>query len=194
MLHAHPVQRARQLRWVLPAGLLLLLAVLATLGVLYYAANQDIQSEFWKAHKQITHTGELLIRGLTLGIVVLSVALVGICIWALRLAHRVVRPVHTLHMAVDQLAAGNLCVRVELHHGDEFQEVGRSLNVLVDEFCGTLTRLHRLADEVDALAGEVAQGKSDTSTERRLHDLARELNETMDFFQVGTGTVIREEA
>ncbi len=193
MLHAHPIQRSRQLRWVLPAGLLLLAAILITLGVVYWSANQDIGEEFWRAHKTIHHTGELLVRGLTLAVVVLTLVLLGILAWALRLTHRVVRPVHTLHQALDELAGGNLCVRVDLHRQDEFQEVGRSLNRLVDEFCSTLTRVHALADQVDALAGEVAQGEVETSAEKRLHAVARELNETMEFFRVGAGTVIREQ-
>jgi len=45
--------------------------------------------------------------------------------WAFRLTHRIVRPVHTLHRALDALVAGELGVRVALQRGMSFREVAR---------------------------------------------------------------------
>jgi len=193
-LHSHPVHRSRQKRWILPAGILLFLAVAATLAVLYSVSNQDVQSEFFKAHKSITHTGQLLDRGIGYALGVLVVVLGGIGIWALRATRRIVRPVHTIHRALDELVTGNLGVRLERHRQDEFQEVGTALNRLIDEFTETLTRVHALVDEMDTLAEQVAREANDQSAERRLHELARELNGTMDYFRLAPEQVIREEA
>src|SRR5256885_16942516 len=63
LLHHHPRHRARQLRWVVPLAALLLVAVLATLAVQYEVSNREIGAEFFRAHKTISHTGELLRRG-----------------------------------------------------------------------------------------------------------------------------------
>jgi methyl-accepting chemotaxis protein len=192
-LHFHPLHRARQMRWVLPAVGLLFVAVLASWGLLYYLGNQDVGTEFFHAHKTISHTGELLQRGLIVGVVVL-VALVGaIAFWAFGVTHRIVRPVHTLHRALDELVTGNLGARLELHRHDEFQEVGAALNRLVEEFGTTLAKVHDLVDRMEVLAAEVAQEAHDNSAEVRLHALAAELNETMEFFRREPPVIIREE-
>src|SRR5438445_726763 len=67
LLHYHPGHRARQLRWVVPLVAFLLVAVLTTLAVQYHVSNQAIGAEFFRAHKTISHTGELLRRGTLIG-------------------------------------------------------------------------------------------------------------------------------
>lgn len=192
MLHYHPAQRARQLRWVLPTVGLLFVAILITLGVVYQMSNQAVGTEFWHAHIQISRTGQLLQRGLGVGVIVLTLLLLAIGAWAISVSHRVVRPVHTLHRALDELATGDLGVRLELHRHDEFQEVGAALNRLVDEFSVTLAKVHELVDRIEALAAQISEPAPDQSAAAQLHALARELNETMEFFRQQPQRVIRE--
>jgi methyl-accepting chemotaxis protein len=158
LVHHHPRHRARQLRWVLPIVLLVLAATVGTLVVQYQVSNQVVGTEFFHAHKTISHTGELLRRGTVIGSVLLAVLVLALAAWAFRLTHRIVRPVHTLHRALDALVEGDLGVRIELHREDEFQEIGDALNRLVDEFAGTLAKVHTLVtrcatDGFDARAG-----------------------------------------
>jgi len=192
-LHPHRPNRTRQLRWVVPMLALLLGAALATLVVQYRLSDQAVGSEFFRAHKTISHTGQLLQRGLLVGAMVLVLSVVAIGTWAFRLTHRIVAPVHTLHRALDAIMGGDLGVRVELHPGDEFQEVGQSLNRLVEEFGATLARVHTLADDIQSAAAEVAREAGDASAERRLHRLATELDRTLDFFRLAPRRTIRED-
>jgi len=117
----------------------------------------------------------------------------GTTLWAFRLTRRIVRPIHTLHRALDELITGNLAVQLELHRHDEFQEVGGALNQLVTKFSSTITRIHTLADRVEALAAQVAAESPGQATELQLHQLATELNETIDFFHSEPQRIIREE-
>ncbi len=182
LLHWHPGHRARQLRWVVPLVVLVLVAVLATLAIQYHLSNQEVGTEFFRAHKTISHTGELLRRGTIAGALVLVVLVLAVGLWALRLTHRIVRPVHTLHRALDALVAGDLGARVELDRADEFGEVAAALNRLVDEFASTLARVHalvdRLAAETSASGGSVAE-------------LVRDLDRTMEFFRLAPRRTIR---
>lgn len=192
LLHYHPTHRTLQLRWVLVTVGLLFITVLVTMGLLYRISNQDVGAEFFRAHKTISQTGQLFQRGLAVSVVVLTALVVGIGLWAFSVSHRVVRPVHTLHRTLDQLVTGDLGVRVELHRHDEFQAVGVALNRLVDEFSQTLTRVHDLVDRIDALAEQLARDAHDQSAEGQLHQLAGELNETMEFFRLQPLHVLRE--
>ena len=193
LLHHHPGHRARQLRWVLPLVALVLVAVLATLAVQYQVSNQSVGREFFRAHKTITHTGELLQRGMAIGSAVLTILVLAVALWAFRLTHRIVRPVHTLHRALDALVAGDLGVRVELHRQDEFREVGEVLNRLIEEFATTLGRAHALVDRIAALTAAAAQGAHDQATEAQLRALVEELDQTMEFFRLEPPRTLRED-
>jgi len=192
LLHHNPRHRARQLRWVLPTIGLLLAATLAALAVQYRVSDRDITAQFFRAHKTISHTGQLLERGVLISGGVLVLLLVAVAVWALRASQRIVRPVHTLHRALEQLAGGDLGVRVELHAGDEFQEVGDTLNHLVDEFARTLTTVHRLVDQIAALAGTGAPARPDVSAAPQVKALATQLDQVVDFFRLEPRRTIRE--
>ena len=193
LLHHHPRHRARQLRWVVPLAALLLVAVLATLAVQYQVSNREIGAEFFRAHKTISHTGELLRRGTVIASVALLVLVLAVMAWALRLTHRIVRPVHTLHRALDALVAGELGVRVELHRQDEFREVGEVLNRLVEELATTLGKAHALVDRIAALTAATAHGAYDQATEAQLRALVEELDQTMEFFRLEPPRTLRED-
>ena len=189
LLHHHPGHRARQLRWVLPLVAFLLLSVLGTLAVHYRVSNEAVSTEFFRAHKTISHTGQLLQRGLLVSGAVLAVLALAVGVWALRLTHGIVRPVHTFHQALDALVAGELGVRVELHQRDEFGEVGDALNRLVDTFATTLAKVHALVDRTAA----VARGAHDQASEAQLQGLVGDLDRTMEFFRLEPRRTIRED-
>ena len=189
LLHYHPGHRARQLRWVVPLVAFLLVAVLTTLAVQYHVSNQAIGAEFFRAHKTISHTGELLRRGTLIGSGVLLVLVLAVMVWAFRLTHRIVRPVHTLHRALEALVSGELGVRVELQREDEFREVGEALNRLVDEFATTLGKVHALVDRTAAVTREAYS----PSTHEQLRALVQELDRTMEFFRLEPRRTIRED-
>ncbi len=192
LLHHHPGHRARQLRWVLPAVALVTAAVLITLGVQYQLSEQAVGTEFFRAHKTISHTGELLERGTLVGAALLVVLIAGIGVWALRFTHRIVRPVHTIHRTIDALATGDLGVRVELHGTDEFAESAQSLNRLVDEFAGMLAGVHGLVDRIAGLVTAAADRPLDASQVAEIRSLVHELDRTMDFFRLEPRRTIRE--
>lgn len=192
LIHHHPRHRARQIRWVVPTVTLLLLATLAGLALQYRLSDQAVGAEFFRAHKTISHTGELLERGMLIGAAVLTVLVLAITVWWLRFTHQIVRPVHTVHRALDALAAGDLGVRVELHQGDEFHEVGESLNRLVDEFAITLASVHALVDRVAALTHVATGAPWDPATAAQVPALIAELDRTMEFFRLEPRRTIRE--
>jgi len=195
-LHHHRGHRTRQLRWTLPLAVFLLIAVLVTLGVQYRVSDQAVATEFFRAHKTISHTGQLLQRGLLIGGAVLIGLVVCMAGWMFRVTHRIVRPVHTMHRTLDALTAGDLGVRVELHQADEFQEVGDALNRLVDEFSATLTTVHTLVDRVAALTATRGAGRpspSDQELDDQIRTLIIQLDQAVNFFRLEPRRTISED-
>ena len=191
LLHPHRAHRARQVRWVLPLAALLFTAAVATLLVQYRVSDQAVGTEFFRAHKTVAHTGVLLRHGVLAGLVVLTVVVGATALLALRFTHRIVRPVHTIHRALDALGAGELGVHVELDRTDEFRELGDALNRLVERFADTLARVHAMVDRLDALATAAAR---DGTADPELPALVRELDGTLDFFRLEPRRVVREDA
>jgi len=187
LLHPHRAHRVRQLRWVVPFVVLLFTAAAATLLVQYRVSDQAVGNEFFRAHKTVAHTGVLLRHGTLAGLAVLTVVVAVTALLALRFTHRIVRPVHTIHRALDALCGGELGVRVELDRADEFREVGDALNRLVERFAGTLARVHAMVDRLDAISAAPESPRAD------VHALVHELDETLDFFHLEPRRIVRED-
>ena len=193
LLHHDPRHRGRQLRWVLPVVTLVLIATLGTLAVQYGVSDQAVGTEFFRAHKTISHTGQLLRRGTLFGGGVLVVLVLVLAVWAFRLTHRIVRPVHTLHRALEALVAGDLGVRVALRREDEFGEVGDALNHLVDEFATTLAEVHALVDRIAARTAAGTRTPYDPADASELHPLVGQLDRTLEFFRLEPRRTIGED-
>src|SRR5438132_11389302 len=98
---------------------------------------------------------------MAIGSAVLTILVLAVAIWAFRLTHRIVRPVHTLHRALEELVTGDLGVRLELHRHDEFHEVGDALNRLADEFGTTLGSVSSFVDQIEAIAARSSRQAHD---------------------------------
>lgn len=76
--------------------------------------------------------GELY--GIALALGLLSVAMVAVvAVWTLFITHRVAGPIYHLEKVIEQIRAGNEDQRLNLRRKDEFQEMARAFNQLVDE-------------------------------------------------------------
>jgi methyl-accepting chemotaxis protein len=190
-LHRHEVHRSRQLRWVVPAALLVLLAILVGSAIVYQVGDRAVDQEFFRAHKTVSHTGELLSQAVWVGAGCAVAVLGAAALYALWLTHRIVRPVHTLHRAMDALADGDLGVRVELHHRDEFQEIGESMNRLAERIHDTVGTAVELARQLDEIAA--APGANDVADADALKRLAEELRGALQAFRLTPRRALRAE-
>lgn len=148
-LHPHRAHRSRQIRWIVPAAALAALAIVIAAGAFWEVGDREVGREFFRAHKEVSHTGQLLSDAALTGVALALALLVAATGYGLWLTHRILRPLHLIHGAVDALAEGDLETRVELHHRDEFREVGESINRLAH-------RLESIAASLDQLAGRAA--------------------------------------
>lgn len=186
LFHHHRRHRSRQLRWVLPVVAVVLAGAVASAIVTYELGDRAVSSEFFRAHKTIHETGALLRTGLLVGLG-LSTALVAfVAVWSFRVTHRIVRPVHALHQALDELAAGRLGTRVELDRNDEFQETAEALNRLAGAFAAVVARLEEIAAEIEATSLDAGVGRGE-----EVARLATRLRETLAAFDLGTRPPIR---
>jgi nitrogen fixation/metabolism regulation signal transduction histidine kinase len=69
--------------------------------------------------------------GLVLAIATLLITL-AIAVWALFVSHRAAGAVYHMKRVIDEIKAGNVAQRVHLRDKDEFQDLGRSFNELMD--------------------------------------------------------------
>jgi methyl-accepting chemotaxis protein len=178
LLHHHHRHRSRQLRWVLPVVGIVLAGAVASGILVYEIGDRAVSTEFFRAHKTISETGQLLRTGLLVGLGVFVVLVAFVAVWSFRLTHRIVRPVHTLHQALDKLAAGELGTRVEFHRHDEFQEIADALNRLAGGFADAVRRLQQVAAEIE----EIGPSRADDGRAAEVARLAAEVGEILASF------------
>ena len=75
---------------------------------------------------------DLLVFGTSLSVATL-VATFAVAIWALFAKHRAAGSVYHLKRVIDEIKAGNFDARVRLREKDEFQDVARAFNELMDQ-------------------------------------------------------------
>ena len=75
---------------------------------------------------------DLLVFGTSLSVATL-VATFAVAIWALFATHRAAGSVYHLKRVIDEIRAGNADARVRLREKDEFQDVARAFNELMDQ-------------------------------------------------------------
>ena len=75
---------------------------------------------------------DLLVFGTSLSVATLA-ATFAVAIWALFATHRAAGSVYHLKRVIDEIRAGNADARVRLRKKDEFQDVARAFNELMDQ-------------------------------------------------------------
>ena len=75
---------------------------------------------------------DLLVFGTSLSVATLA-ATFAVAIWALFATHRAAGSVYHLKRVIDEIRAGNADARVRLREKDEFQDVARAFNELMDQ-------------------------------------------------------------
>ncbi|MGQ0522848.1 MAG: HAMP domain-containing protein, partial [Betaproteobacteria bacterium] len=106
-------------------------------GYLYYSYVVD-SYDFVFRHSSLPEElkdqrySDLFVFGASLVVATLVVTL-AVAIWALFITHRAAGSVYHIQRVIGEIRSGNLKARVHLREKDEFQDLARSFNELMDE-------------------------------------------------------------
>ena len=128
-----PDFQGRMILFVLLTGFV----CMALNGYLYYQYVVD-SYDFILAYSSLSEElkeqryTDLLVFGTSLGVATLA-ATFAVAIWALFATHRAAGSVYHLKRVIEEIKAGNFDARVRLREKDEFQDVARSFNEMMDQ-------------------------------------------------------------
>ena len=88
----------------------------------YSSLSQDLKDQRYE---------DLFVFGVSLAIVTLVATLV-VAIWALVITHRAAGSIYHMKRVIEEISSGKLNERVRLREKDEFQDLARSFNELMD--------------------------------------------------------------
>jgi len=88
----------------------------------YSSLSQDLRDQRYQ---------DLLVFGASLGVATLAATL-AVAIWALFATHRAAGSVYHIKRVLDEIRSGNTSARVRLREKDEFQDLARSFNEMMD--------------------------------------------------------------
>lgn len=138
------IQRSKKNVLIMPGfqGRMILFVVLvgfvctALNGYLYYSYVVD-SYDFILRHSSLPQElkdqryRDLFVFGVSLGVATLVVTL-AIAIWALFVTHRAAGSVYHIKKVIDEIRSGNVHARVHLREKDEFQDLAKSFNEMMD--------------------------------------------------------------
>lgn len=128
-----PDFQGRMILFVLLTGFV----CMALNGYLYYQYVVD-SYDFILGHSNLPQDlkeqrySDLLVFGTSLGVATLA-ATFAVAVWALFATHRAAGSVYHLKRVIEEIRAGNVDARVRLREKDEFQDVARSFNEMMDQ-------------------------------------------------------------
>lgn len=138
-------QRTKKNILIMPGfqGRMILLVVFVGLtctainGYLYYSYVVD-SYDFILRHTALSQEiknqryDDLFVFGVSLAIATLVATLI-IAVWALTVTHRAAGSVYHMKRVIDEIRSGNVGARVRLREKDEFQDLARSFNEMMDD-------------------------------------------------------------
>ena len=116
-----------------------------------------------------------------------ALALVGLALTAWLLTRSILAPIAQAVKAAEQVAAGDLSVRI---HGHEHDETGRlllALGRMTEHLASVVGEVRRSSDSIGTASAEIATGNLDLST--RTEQTASSLQQTASSMEQLTGTV-----
>jgi methyl-accepting chemotaxis protein WspA len=178
---SHLVNGDVRLRLVGDDVVFAMVAALAAIGILYVLSNREIGDNLWSAHVSIKETRELLTTGVKVAGVVTFVAVSLFGIWSLIDAHRIAGPMHRLNRLLNEIADGDLTHEIQFRRRDEFKEIARAADRLVDEYAARIAAL-----QVEAMAIEegLAADSLPPVRLRELREHAASLRESLGYFRL----------
>lgn len=106
-------------------------------GYLYYAyvdGSYDLILRYSSLPQELIDERhrDLFVFGISLGLATLLITLI-IGAWALVITHRAAGSVYHIKRVIEEIRAGNVKERVHLRKKDEFQDLAKSFNQMMDE-------------------------------------------------------------
>ena len=98
-----------------------------------------------------------------------------------------VKPINELSNGVREISSGNLDKKLDIHTGDEIEQLGNSFNAMTDELKNYMTNLTRVTAERERIATEL-----DVATEIQRGMLPKDLPARKDFELLATMTPAKE--
>lgn len=137
--------RSKRNLWIIPSfqgrivSLILLLGFVcaAANGYLYYAYVDD-SYDFILKYSSLTQEliderhRDLLVFGVSLGLATLLMTLVIVAL-ALVITHRAAESIDHIKRVIEEIRSGNVRERIHLKDDDEFQDLAKSFNQMMDE-------------------------------------------------------------
>jgi methyl-accepting chemotaxis protein len=171
------VKHAFNRRLIMRIWLILMTLVLVSGVAFYLLAQKRLAEEYFSAHSQIRTTMEMLLPWM---IIVYVLGILVTFFLTVFYTRKLAGPVLRFQREMDQLAAGDYGVRINLRKGDELKELASRINIIAEL---TEERFRRLRELQERIREELKELETnDLSRQDALRDLEKTLREMDEVF------------
>lgn len=142
------IKKGFQSKFILKFCFILLCGIILSTGLVFIFSQETLTSSFNNSRLVISSTAEaimptLLITNLiTLGIITL--AAIGVTLFV---SHRIAGPMFRFEKDIKRVASGDLSVRINLRHKDQFSEMADAFNEMASSFHGKIVQIDKALDQ-----------------------------------------------
>jgi len=167
------INKAFQRGFILKFCGLVALGALISGCIVYAMSSSTVTTTFVNSRLTIKSTAEYILPAVLLGgVIVIFLTSIATAFIVLFTSHKIAGPLYRMEKDIDEVAAGNLAMRITLRTGDELKALAASFNVMI----------RSLKEKVEAAKGaasglEEAAGKGDgQAVKEKIEKLKSELD------------------
>lgn len=145
------IKKEFQSKFILKFFFILLCGIILSTGLVFLFSQETLTSSFNNSRLVISSTAEaimptLLITNL-ITLAIITIAAIGVTLFV---SHRIAGPMFRFEKDIKRIASGDLSVRINLRHKDQFSEMAGAFNEMASSFHGKITQIDKAVDQAIA--------------------------------------------
>lgn len=165
------IKKEFQFKFIIKFSLIIFAGTILSTGLVFLFSQESLTSSFENSRLVIKNTGYAIMPAviitnlITLGVITL--AAIGVTLFV---SHRIAGPIFRFEQDIKRVAKGDLSVRIQLRQKDQFSEMERAFNEMIESIHDKVTEIDH---EIDRMLTSKPEPKTFADYEKRASELKK---------------------
>lgn len=145
-------------------------------SIFYFAANRELEKEWYKAHSTLKYVSEMFLPWLIMANVV---GILIVALYSIFYTHRIAGASFRIKRDLEVIQKGDLTKKIKLRNRDQLQDVVESLNLVLEELKGKMEKISHWTAEMETSVEVIRHYTSEGEDKKQAKEEAVKLASTV---------------
>jgi len=147
------IKQKFQRDFMLKFFIVIIIGVIISGAIIYSMSKSTVTTSFEKSRLRVKSTADFIMPAVLLSsVAVILFAGLATIIITLFTSHRIAGPLYRMEKDMEQVASGDLTVRIRLRHTDEIKALAVSMDVMVQSLRAHIQAISKAVTELESIA------------------------------------------